>query len=100
MEHVETGDDVVSWVLAAEDERRQVCPNDRDGEHATLNDPQARPREKVVRQRVPGVAPDDAHHQQTEADQPVELSRCAECTGEEDAYQMQRDGGDEYVRRQ
>jgi hypothetical protein len=68
-----------------EDERRQVGTDDRDGEHAALNDPESCSREKVVRQPVPGVATDDAQHKEAEADQPVELPRCAEGTGEEDA---------------
>ena len=71
--------------LAAEEEELGPGANDRDSPDRTVHESQAGARQQVVRQRVAREAFEDTDHQHGDADQPVDLPRLAEGTGEEDA---------------
>jgi hypothetical protein len=82
--------------LAAEEEECEPCSDERDREHRRVDDPKARPREQVVGKRVSGEAGRDPGDEQRHADDPRQLPRPAERSGEEDAEQMGEDRGHEH----
>ena len=89
--HVETGHDRGAGELAVEDEELNPRAHQRDGTHQTVGEAETGAREQVVRQRVSGEALNHGQHEEPQADQPVDLTRLAEGTREEDAQHV--DGG-------
>lgn len=99
VQRVQPGDQVVPGELGAEREHADVRAHHRDRQHDALGDPEPRPGQQVVRQRVAGEAFGERQQEQRHADHPVELTGAAERAGEEDPQQMRADGGDEDQRR-
>ena len=93
--------DMMSWrgELAPEEQERDPRADDGHGQGDGVGDPQARARQQVVGQRVAAEAVEDDQHQQGHADDPVQLPGLAEGAGEEDAAQVDDDGGHEDERR-
>ena len=85
--------------LAAERERREPRPDERHGQQRRVGDPGAGAGQQVVRQRVAREAFGDGEDEQPEADQPVQLARAAEGSGEEHAAEVEDDDGHERQRR-
>src|SRR5690606_40915923 len=84
VEDVEPGQDLRARELPTKYRRRRPRADHRDREHDRRGDPQAGAGEGVVGERVAGEALEEAEPEQQQADDPVELTRLAERTGEED----------------
>jgi hypothetical protein len=70
-------------------------PDERDGLDDGVHHPEAGARQEVVGQGVAGEALEHDRQQEEQTDDPVEFTGAAEGTGEEDAAQMEGDGGHE-----
>ena len=97
MDDVEPRDQDVTGELPAEEEELDVGADDGDRADDAVGDPQPGAREQVVGQRVAGEALEDAQHEQSETDQPVELAGLAERAGEEHPQHVDRHRREEEV---
>ena len=95
---VEPGDDQVAGELAAEEEERHVGAHHRGGLDQPVGDAEPGARQQVVGQRVAGEPLQDAQQQQHAADQPVDLARLAEGSGDEHADEVDEHRRDEQHR--
>ena len=95
VQRVEATDDLVAGELAAEEQERRPGADERDALDHAVDDAEAVARQQVVGERVAGEALGHREDEEDEADDPVELARLAECTGEEDAQHVHADAGDE-----
>ena len=98
VQRVEASDDRGAGELAAEEQERGPRADQRDALDHAVDDAQAVAREQVVGKRVAGEALGHREDEQDEADHPVQLTRLAERTGEEDAQHVHADAGDEHER--
>ena len=89
VQRVQAADDVGAGELAAEQEERDPGADDRDALDHAVDDAEAVAGEQVIGERVAGEAPAIARMNSDEADDPVDLARLAERTGEEDAQHVQ-----------
>src|ERR1022692_309273 len=98
VQDVQPRNDEMPGERAAEQEERQVGPDDRDGLHDAFEDPQAGPGQQVVGERVAEQALQHAERQQHEPDQPVDLAGLAVGAGEEEPQHVREDRRHEQVR--
>ena len=99
VDRVEPGHEVAAGELPAEQEHRQVRADDRHGQDRALHEADTGAGEQVVRERVTGESGEHAEDEQQEAEQPVDLTRLAERTREEDAHHVHEHGREEDQRR-
>ncbi len=97
--YVEPRDDHVAGELAAEHEERHVGADDGSRLDQAVRDPQPGARQQVVGEGVAREPLEDAEEQEHAADHPVQLTRLAEGSGDEDADQVDEHRGDEEHRR-
>jgi hypothetical protein len=81
---VEAAVDQMARERPAEHQERGPGADHRDRQDDRVRDPQTRAGQQVIRERVTGEALDDAQRDQGQSDEPVHLSRLAECSGEKD----------------
>src|SRR5699024_3927723 len=88
MDGEQPGHDVVTGELPPEDHEAQVGTDDRNGEHHAVGNTQTVTGEHIIGQGVAGEAGQQAHDQQREAHQPVQLTGTPEGAGEEDTQHV------------
>ena len=81
--------------LAAEEEERQIRPDDRHGQDRAVHETQPGAGQQIVRQRVAEEPLEQAEEQQRPAEQPVDLTGLAERAGEEVPHHVHEHPGDE-----
>ena len=89
---VQARDDDVAREVTGEHDPVHPGADDRQGDHDCRHDSQTHTGEQVVRQGVAHEALGDRQQQKQAADNPVSLTRLAECTREEDAHHVNHDG--------
>src|SRR5690606_22028407 len=72
-----------------------VGADHRDGLHNTVDDAQTVAGEQVIGEGVAGEACSHREDEQNATDNPVQFARLAECTGEEHAEHVHRNGCNE-----
>ncbi len=92
---VQPVDEVRARERAAPQEEAQIRAGERDRHHDGVRGAQTGAGQRVVGQRVAGEALQHRQHEQRHADDPVDFPGPAEGAGEEDAEQVDADGGDE-----
>ena len=92
---VQASDDVRTGEFASEKKEGNPRTDHRDGIHHAIDDSQPITREQVVGEGIAGKSFSHGQNEEHEADRPVELSRLAECSGEEHSQHVQSDGRNE-----
>src|SRR5699024_1727261 len=95
MQYVQPRDDVHSGEYPTEQEHREVRTDQRDRQQHTLEDAHAHARGQVVRQGVAEETFDHGQGEEGHTDQPVELTRFAERSGEEHTEHVDHQRGHE-----
>ena len=98
MQRVEAPNDVYPRELSSEQEEGDPRANNGNGVDHSVNNAKSIARQQVIRQGVAGEAFGHRQNEQHKTNSPVQLTRLAECAGEEHAEHVQADSGNEEER--